>query len=123
LQEVLGSTLSGAPVQRPSKNAPFILHVLANVNVDLKAFKMAIYGFLVSAPTSHVLTGALQKAFAGKTSTGAKIAQLLANNLLVAPIQTASKWVQPCVRPAMMRVYDGSLLGFYGYHQRSEDSG
>ncbi|RDB28484.1 Peroxisomal membrane protein PMP22 [Hypsizygus marmoreus] len=90
VQEVLGSTLARAPVQRPAKDAPYILHILAGLNIDLKAFKMALYGFLVSAPLGHFLTGALQKAFAGKTSTGAKIGQILANSLLIAPIQTAS---------------------------------
>lgn len=50
---------------------------------------MAIYGAFVSAPMSHYLVGALQKVFAGKTSGRAKIAQILANNLLIAPIQTA----------------------------------
>ena len=52
---------------------------------------MAIYGFLVSAPLSHFLVQYLQKAFAGKTSPGARIAQVVANNLLVAPIQTAGQ--------------------------------
>lgn len=50
---------------------------------------MAIYGFLVSAPLSHILIGVLQKAFAGQTSTRAKISQILASNLLIAPIQTS----------------------------------
>jgi peroxisomal membrane protein 2 len=35
-----------------------------------------------------VLVGALQRAFAGKTSGKAKLAQILASNLIVAPIQT-----------------------------------
>ena len=56
---------------------------------------MAIYGFLVSAPLSHVLVQYLQKAFAGKTSPGARIAQVVANNLLVAPIQTAGQLQLP----------------------------
>ncbi|GLB36018.1 putative peroxisomal membrane protein PXMP2 4 family protein [Lyophyllum shimeji] len=90
LQEVLGSTIAGFPVQRPPKDAPSILHILAALNVDLKALKMALYGFLVSAPLGHFLTGALQKAFAGKTGTGAKIGQILANSLLVSPITTTS---------------------------------
>lgn len=50
---------------------------------------MAAYGAFISAPLGHVLLGTLQRAFAGKTSTRAKIAQILANNLLVAPIQIA----------------------------------
>jgi hypothetical protein len=88
LQEVLGSNLAGMPVKRPSKDAPLLLHVLARSHVDVKALKMALYGFLVSAPIGHVLIGTLQKAFAGKTGMSAKIAQLLASNLLIAPIQT-----------------------------------
>jgi len=90
LQEVLGSNLAGVPVKRPSKDASWLLHVLARSHVDVKALKMALYGFLVSAPIGHVLIGALQKAFAGKTGTGAKVVQILANNLLIAPIQTAA---------------------------------
>jgi len=90
LQEVLGSTIAGVPVQRPPKDAPSILHILAAVNVDLKAVKMAIYGFLVSAPMGHYLTGTLQKAFTGKTGTGAKVGQILAQSLLISPITTTS---------------------------------
>lgn len=41
----------------------------------------------------HVLTGTLQKFFMGRTSTGAKIGQLLANNLIIAPIQTFGTFV------------------------------
>lgn len=55
----------------------------------MRAVKMAIYGFCVSAPLSHFLVGQLQKAFAGKTGLKAKLTQLIANNLLVAPIQTS----------------------------------
>jgi len=88
-QEVLASHIAKAPVQRPPKNASFITHLLASARVDAKSFKMALYGLLVSAPLGHVLVGALQKKFAGKTGTGAKIGQILASNLLVAPIQTS----------------------------------
>jgi len=90
LQEVLGSHIAGLPVKSPSRNAPTIVHILARGYVDIKAIKMALYGFLISAPLGHVLVGALQKAFAGKTGTGARIAQILASNLVVAPIQTAA---------------------------------
>jgi peroxisomal membrane protein 2 len=116
LQEVLGSNLAGMPVKRPAKDAPFPLHILAGLHVDIKAVKMAIYGFLVSAPIGHVLIGTLQSAFSGKTGTGAKIAQLLANNLLVSPIQTSGKtpqlslWVSPYT-------FLNSLPCLYGYHQ------
>ncbi|KAJ6574976.1 hypothetical protein B0H19DRAFT_1126616 [Mycena capillaripes] len=90
LQEVLGSNIAHMPVKRPAPDAPALLHILARSHVDLRAVKMAIYGFLVSAPVSHFLVGLLQKAFAGKTGTGAKVAQIVASNLLVAPIQTTA---------------------------------
>ena len=67
------------------------MHVLARAHVDVKALKMGIYGFLISAPLGHFLVGTLQKAFAGKTGVGAKIGQILASNLLIAPIQAAGK--------------------------------
>jgi len=78
------------PTKRPAKDASWLEHGLAGSHIDVKALKMAVYGLLVSAPIGHVLIGALQKAFAGKTGTGAKIAQILASNLLVAPVQTAA---------------------------------
>ncbi|KAJ7487456.1 hypothetical protein B0H11DRAFT_1091551 [Mycena galericulata] len=90
LQEVLGSHIAHMPVKKPAPNAPVLLHLLARAHVDTRAVKMALYGFLVSAPLSHFLVGALQKAFAGKTGTTAKIGQILASNLLVAPIQTSA---------------------------------
>ncbi|KAJ7596893.1 hypothetical protein C8J56DRAFT_918586 [Mycena floridula] len=88
LQELLGSRLAGVPVSPTPKNAP-IQRALALAHIDAKAAKMALYGFLVSAPLSHYLTGVVQKIFAGRTSTGAKVGHLLASNLVVAPIQTA----------------------------------
>ncbi|KAF9056513.1 hypothetical protein BJ165DRAFT_1336499 [Panaeolus papilionaceus] len=89
LQEILGSNLSGTPA-RVSKGASAPVRTLQSVHVDTKAVKMAIYGFLVSAPLSHYLVGLLQKAFAGKTSTGAKVAQIVASNLLISPIQASA---------------------------------
>jgi hypothetical protein len=50
---------------------------------------MAVYGLLVSAPLSHFLVGELQKAFAGRTGRVAKVGQVVASNLIVAPIQAA----------------------------------
>ncbi|KAI4740865.1 hypothetical protein E4T50_08697 [Aureobasidium sp. EXF-12298] len=49
--------------------------------------KMALYGAFVSAPLGHILINILQKAFAGRTSLKTKILQILASNLIVAPIQ------------------------------------
>ncbi|KAJ7092587.1 hypothetical protein C8R44DRAFT_816069 [Mycena epipterygia] len=90
LQEVIGSNIAKMPVKKPAKNSSVLLHLLARMHIDIKAFKMALYGFLVSAPLSHFLVGTLQKAFAGRTGTGAKVAQIVASNLLVAPIQTTA---------------------------------
>lgn len=47
---------------------------------------MALYGFFISAPLSHFLVGALQRAFAGKTALRFKLLQILASNLIVTPI-------------------------------------
>jgi hypothetical protein len=88
LQEVLGAHLARVPVKRPSKHAPAYEHVAARARVDAKAVKMFLYGLLVSAPLGHVLVGALQRAFAGRTDSRAKLLQILASNLIVAPIQT-----------------------------------
>ncbi|KAI9513035.1 hypothetical protein F5148DRAFT_972365 [Russula earlei] len=88
LQEVLGSHLAGVSARRPPKDAPLYSHVLARAKVDARAVKMALYGFLVSAPLSHVLVGQLQKAFAGRTGRAAKLGQVVASNVIVSPIQT-----------------------------------
>ncbi|KAL1951597.1 hypothetical protein VTO73DRAFT_746 [Trametes versicolor] len=89
-QEILASHLAGAPPPRVGKNAPFLVHVLARAQVSSKAFKMAAYGFLVSAPMSHTLVNALQRAFAGKSGLTARLGMLLASQLIVAPIQIFS---------------------------------
>ncbi|KLO13920.1 hypothetical protein SCHPADRAFT_873297 [Schizopora paradoxa] len=89
IQEILASHLAREPRPAPPKDAPILEHVLTAAKVDSKALKMGIYGSCVSAPLGHYLVGRLQSAFAGKTGTGAKIAQILCSNLLVAPVQTA----------------------------------
>jgi peroxisomal membrane protein 2 len=88
LQEVLGSKIAGA-VPKVNKNASSLTRALASAYIDGKAAKMALYGFLVSAPLSHYLVGALQKAFAGKTSSRDRIRQIIASNLLISPVQVA----------------------------------
>ena len=91
LQEVLGSHLAGIPVRKPAHNAPTVTHLLTRAHINTKAAKMALYGFLVSAPLSHYLVGLLQRVFAGRTGKMAKLVQIIASNLLVAPIQTTGK--------------------------------
>ncbi|KAJ3782071.1 hypothetical protein GGU10DRAFT_364747 [Lentinula aff. detonsa] len=90
LQEILGSNLAGLPAKKVPKDSPSIYKFLANAHIDARAIKMAIYGFLISAPLSHFLVGALQKAFAGKTGTRARVAQIVTSNLLISPIQAST---------------------------------
>ncbi|CAN6671991.1 hypothetical protein TRVA0_045S00826 [Trichomonascus vanleenenianus] len=54
-----------------------------------RIIKMALYGFFVSAPLSHYLVLALQRAFRGKTGVFWKIGQIIASNLFLAPIQAS----------------------------------
>ncbi|RPB29730.1 v-SNARE/peroxisomal membrane protein A fusion protein [Terfezia boudieri ATCC MYA-4762] len=49
--------------------------------------QMALYGSIISAPLGHILVTLLQKAFAGRTSTKAKVLQIIVSNLIVSPIQ------------------------------------
>lgn len=88
LQEVIGSNVAGLPPSQTPKDASPLSKILARYHVDAKAIKMAIYGFFVSAPLGHYLVGLLQKAFAGKVGFKYRVAQLLASNFLVAPVQT-----------------------------------
>lgn len=55
----------------------------AKLGINERALKMFIYGFFISAPMGHVLTGLLQKAFAGRTTTRDKILQIITSNLTV----------------------------------------
>lgn len=95
-QEILASHLAGAPSPRVGKDAPFLVHVLARAQVSSKAFKMAAYGFLVSAPMSHTLVNALQRAFVGKSGLTARLGMLLASQLIVAPIQIFCEFCGVC---------------------------
>ncbi|KAF7320298.1 Peroxisomal membrane protein PMP22 [Mycena kentingensis (nom. inval.)] len=90
IQEILGSNLAGLPPPKRPANAPFLFHLLSRAHVDQRAVKMFCYGACISAPLSHYLVGALQRAFAGKTSARAKVGQIVANNVLVAPVQTVA---------------------------------
>jgi len=74
LQEILASIIAK---DRPKHGSYFTPRVP----------KMALYGSIISAPLGHVLVTLLQKAFAGKTSTKAKVLQIIVSNLIVSPIQ------------------------------------
>lgn len=117
LQEILGSNLAGIPAKKVSKDYPLVYKLLANAHVDAKAIKMAVYGFLVSAPLSHFLVGALQKAFTGRTDTRARVAQIVTSNLLVSPIQASSTVdCRLSSRRIFMTSCPCSLPCFYGYN-------
>ncbi|KAH0838198.1 hypothetical protein J3R83DRAFT_6450 [Lanmaoa asiatica] len=88
--EVIGSNVAGLPPTPTPKDASTYSKALARAHIDAKAFKMALYGFFVSAPLGHFLVGFLQKAFAGKVGLKYRLAQLLASNLFIAPIQTTA---------------------------------
>jgi len=100
LQEIVGSHLAGVPVRKPAQNAPFIGHLLARGHIKVKAAKMALYGFLVSAPLSHYLIGLLQRAFAGKAGKGCKAG-------------TNSRH-----QPSCYTYPDFCVPRFHGHHQR-----
>lgn len=53
---------------------------------------MALYGLLVSAPLSHVMVGALQDAFKGRSGALASLAQIVVSNLTVGPVQAAGEF-------------------------------
>jgi hypothetical protein len=110
---VLGSHLASVPVRKPAKDAPLYTHVLARAKVDTRAFKMALYGFIVSAPLSHVLIGEVQKTFAGKTGRTAKLGQVVANCLIVSPVQTFCKFCFLSFGCALLPHADSVLQPFF----------
>jgi len=73
-----------------SKSANPISKLSATAKIDIRAFKLALYGFFISAPLGHYAVGTLQKFFEGKNGPAARLLLLLANNLFVAPVQTAA---------------------------------
>lgn len=75
LQELLASYLSGDK----NKDGHYFTSRIP---------KMTLYGAFISAPLGHVLVGILQRAFAGRTSLKAKIAQILVSNLVVRLLST-----------------------------------
>jgi hypothetical protein len=120
LQEILGSNLAGVPIIRPSKDASVIAHILAAARIDSKSVKMGAYGAFIAAPISHYLVGTLQKMFAGKTSASARVAQILASNIFVAPIQTIGDLLVSCLGARYILRQTSSLsysvFGVHGCH-------
>ena len=75
LQDIVANHIAGAQI-RPSKNPPLYLCALNTAKIDIRALKLAIYGFFVSAPLNHVLVDALQKALQSKEPSSSIVAIL-----------------------------------------------
>lgn len=60
--------------------------LLKTLGINERAVKMFVYGWAVSAPLGHVLVGALQKAFAGRTSPKDRVLQIIVSQLTVTVI-------------------------------------
>ncbi|KAF9650035.1 hypothetical protein BDM02DRAFT_1525007 [Thelephora ganbajun] len=89
LQEVLARHLAGVPTRKVHPSAGPLEHLLAVSKVNAKAFKMGLFGFLVSAPLGHVLVKTMHKFFAGRSGPAAKLGMLATSLLVIAPIQIA----------------------------------
>jgi len=87
LQEVLARHLAGVPSRRVHPSAGALERLLAASKVNAKAFKMALFGFLVSAPLGHALVKTVHRAFSGRTGPSAKLGMLAMGLLVIAPIQ------------------------------------
>lgn len=71
---------TSALAQQPVR---FLKNLAATLGLNDRALKMFLYGWAVSAPLGHVMTGALQRAFAGKTTPKDKILQIITSSLTV----------------------------------------
>jgi len=89
LQEVLARHLAGVPSRKVHPSAGVLERLLAASKLNAKAFKMALFGFLVSAPLGHALVKTMQRAFAGRTGPGVKLGMMATGLLVIAPIQIA----------------------------------
>jgi peroxisomal membrane protein 2 len=89
LQEVLARHLAGVPPRKVHPSAGALEHLFAASKVNAKAFKMALFGFLVSAPLGHALVKTMHRVFAGRTGPGVKLGMMATSLLVVAPIQIA----------------------------------
>lgn len=96
LGEVLAGNLSGMTAAQSKlrrsqvraashgdRSSSGIQDFLRSIGFSERAGKMFLYGFLINAPLGHVLTGHLQRAFAGRTSFRAKVAQIAVANLTI----------------------------------------
>jgi len=94
LQEIVASKVTGSP--SPPIESTGIAPIDA-IKRNKKAFKLAAYGFFISAPLSHTLVGILQRQFAGRTDGKSKLLQILASNFLISPIIVTAYLASMCV--------------------------
>jgi peroxisomal membrane protein 2 len=64
----------------------FTKTLIESIGINEKAIKMFVYGFAISAPLGHVMTGILQRAFAGKVTPRDRIMQIITSNLTIAVV-------------------------------------
>lgn len=97
LAEVLAGHIAGTnPAHTHSKatsssGSPMdiVTSTLRTIGLDARAAKMFIYGSLVSAPLNHHMVGALQRAFAGRTTPRDRILQIIVSQLTVTVASSA----------------------------------
>ncbi|BGP41180.1 hypothetical protein JCM10449v2_005154 [Rhodotorula kratochvilovae] len=65
------------------------LSPIAIVKRYRQALKLAAYGFFVGAPLDHFLYGLLARAFAGRTSRHARVAEVATATVAILPVQNA----------------------------------
>ncbi|CAG8504375.1 3544_t:CDS:2 [Ambispora gerdemannii] len=86
LQEYVAQELSGSRKEKLKEVEKKT--IFGSENND-RVVKMAIYGFFISGPLGHFLFETLNKVFKGRTTSSAKLLQLIASNLIISPIQNA----------------------------------
>ncbi|CAG8617641.1 13398_t:CDS:2 [Ambispora leptoticha] len=86
LQEYIAQELSGS---RKRKLKQIEKKTIFGSENNERVVKMVIYGFFISGPLGHFLFQTLNKVFAGRTTSGAKLLQIIASNLIISPIQNA----------------------------------
>jgi len=95
LQEPLSSSLAHLPPPEPSQTisknvSPELALLLARLHISPRALKLALYGFLISAPMGHFLVLLITRAFSGVQGVKARVGQIVMSNLVAAPIQVSA---------------------------------
>ncbi|KAL8286848.1 hypothetical protein RQP46_003854 [Phenoliferia psychrophenolica] len=89
-QELIAGQLAGSPPEPLTKAQRTGVPPVDWLKKNHRAVKLSAYGAFVAAPLAHVLTGRLQRHFAGKTTPKDRIAMILVQYLLLSPIQNSA---------------------------------